>query len=180
MENILIQPTDFILKQSQRYLDGHILLDQYHSVTLNFAKFLKQPLALWQFVPVSESGEIYVDYKKFDRTKGTICEPYEGLYEVYKKGAGVKILNGKQDHPDDYRYYNHNEYLKGVEAYNKAKERCLFEGFTYKDGEIGFPSNYKPTNRFYELFIKDRIVEDMLGDMFQVTLSPTALKQIYG
>lgn len=54
----LISSTYFILGQSENYLKGFIALNEYHSITLNYANFLKQPLTLGMFVPVDEEGNV--------------------------------------------------------------------------------------------------------------------------
>lgn len=88
----LINMTDYVLEQSKRYFDGHIVLSQYEELTRSYANFLKQPLALWMFVPCDEKGHVLFNPFADDNDAGT-----------------------------------EKEYLQI--AYNKAKERCLFEGF---------------------------------------------------
>lgn len=56
--------TDFVLKQKESDIINESQMDFYDEefgtlkVIRNYANFLKQPLALWMFVPVSSSGEI--------------------------------------------------------------------------------------------------------------------------
>lgn len=57
------------------------------------------------FIPTDENGNIYVDYRLFKSEKGTICVPYEGLFEIKanKKCSGwkQKIIS--------------NEFIKNIE-----------------------------------------------------------------
>jgi len=53
----LIPATKFIIDLSFGYTNGFIPLNEYHSISLNYAQFLTQPLTLGMFVPVDDDGE---------------------------------------------------------------------------------------------------------------------------
>lgn len=92
----LIGMTDFVLEQRKIHEgDFEDLSDLY----FRYAKFLKQPLELWMFVPCDEDGNV-------------LDEPTE---------------------KDEFRYYNGIEYYphqkkEYLQKYQKAKDRCLFDG----------------------------------------------------
>ncbi len=87
MEN-LISMTDFVLGDEIECLDeGNFIR------VIEYAKFLKQPLELWMFVPCDEYGNI------------------------------LKIIPFK-----DHEQGSNFEFLQH-HYYDKAKDKCLFEGF---------------------------------------------------
>jgi hypothetical protein len=127
---------------------------------LNYANFLSQPLELWMFVPVGDNGEVLEEPTNLQ-----------------------KMQAGWADNPLDANFYN-------VCAYNEAKQRCLFEGFEMHDLRDGVkrltspcghfnPYWYSPVRRWYPARgIENQTVEDLVR--VDVTLTETALKQIYG
>ena len=108
----------------------------------NYAKFLQKPLTLGMFVPTDEDGN---------------------------------VLEEHADYPD-FKNGNHggitDESYELCDQYEQAKERVLFEGFTYVDGQI------LDCNEC-ECYMLDypRTVEWMLPDE-NLTLTTTSLKLI--
>ncbi|MDV4070278.1 hypothetical protein CMT45_00935 [Elizabethkingia anophelis] len=109
MENKLIPMTDFTL-QKCKFLeiesnDDLKLNMESHFALLSirrYAQFLKQPLALWMFVPCDENNV-------------PLEEPIK-----YKEWLSLKEKNTEF-------YFNSEN--KDCEAYHKAKSIVLFEGF---------------------------------------------------
>jgi len=95
----IISMTDFVIN-AKRY-------DKIE----NYANFLKQPLAVWQFVPCDENGNI-------------LEEPVH--YETWLK---LHEFEGSTIGFDEYS------------KYQQAKERCLFEGFSEKDARFSLFAN---------------------------------------
>lgn len=60
MENKLIPMTTFVVEQPTTYEWGAII-PQYrlYQNILKYAQFLKQPLALWMFIPCDSNGKLY-------------------------------------------------------------------------------------------------------------------------
>lgn len=136
----LLSMTDFVLQDK-----GNILNIQY-------AKFLKQPIELWMFVPCDEVGNVLEN-----KSCNFSCSPSD-FSENGKCG-----LNG---------CYNQSK------QYQQAKERVLFEGFKFKrETEISYIlieddvyTHSIPKN-------KKRSIENLIG-LDNLTLTKTALKKI--
>lgn len=103
----LINMTVYVLEQSKRYFDGHIVLSQYEELTRSYANFLKQPLALWMFVPCDHEGHVLTDpcthnSNCIDFCQGSCSQEYyeaqeKCLFEGWKlkdpkKNLGFKIV----------------------------------------------------------------------------------------
>lgn len=58
----LISMTDFSLDQSSKLMNLEINILQFRNNILNYAKFLKQPLELWMFVPCDEDGNVLNEF----------------------------------------------------------------------------------------------------------------------
>jgi hypothetical protein len=93
----LIGMTDFVLEQIKKLKSSEINILQFRNSIENYAKFLKQPLELWMFVPCAVDGEVLEKPQKFDFF-------LKHKYQSYDIRTGYKL----------------DEYLK-------AKERCLFD-----------------------------------------------------
>jgi len=115
-----------------------------------YAKFLKRPLELFMFVPIDEEGEIVTEPKEADFTDNT--------------------------------GFVNNAFFIEMNDYQAAKARCLFEGFEFREGAIFTPNSDQPfgVNRFYHLWVKGVTAEQLIDDIFPLTLTPTAKKEIYG
>jgi hypothetical protein len=117
----LIPMSDFVLEQN-KIRQG--FFKQYRKVH-EYAKFLKQPLELWMFVPCDEDGNVLEEPELYNE----VCE------------------------------------------YQKAKERCFFEGFEYKKA-LFFTENK-------ELFWHGKLhgnVESLTK--YNLKLTQTAIKQL--
>jgi len=105
--NTLIGMTDFVLEQGYNPLQNDT---ECWVKTHNYAKFLKQPLELWMFVPCDEDGNFLEE-----PILNPIC-----CRKPNDDGGGCPECCGSPD-PD----YDTIEWS----LYFQAKERCLFEGF---------------------------------------------------
>lgn len=120
----------------------------------SYAKFLKQPLTLGMFVPCDEEGN-------------PMLEPGSG--PIYT-------------HSEDY-----------MNRYKSAKNRCLFEGFeirvpksNFYDLQIISKDQYFSFDRTKKgLWIYDvdtpmyrLTIESILEDLYNISLTPTAIKTI--
>ncbi|ATL45433.1 hypothetical protein CQS02_20075 [Elizabethkingia miricola] len=157
MENKLISMTDFVLNSAK---DQKHRRDKYDDI-YSYADFLKQPLALWMFVPVDENNlpleePIYSitnygaspeafkrfeeDRKKFEQAKSRV------IFE------GFKLLS---DYNGMYRLRNAQNIDITFDSYG-----CYAEPFDSIPG--------KRINTIEEITYLD------------LTLTETAIKQIYG
>lgn len=57
----LISMTDFVLEQNNKTIPAICFKD----CVLNYAKFLKQSLELWMFVPCDEDGDVLVEPERY-------------------------------------------------------------------------------------------------------------------
>lgn len=157
MENKLIPLSDFILKTNSSLEKGNTVemdnfLSNYDNI-IRYTKFLKQPLALWMFVACNENN-VPLEFIEYEAWTGS---------------------------DEEYNQYTHK--------YFEAKSRVLFEGFYYQ-------SNYSEKtqtkyeyvrNEFPHVFSFEQInrntIESLLTgfkEEFQITLTETAIKEIYG
>lgn len=112
MTDKLIPMTDWVIENYPKNPQGHqSYLFGKHAIS--YAKFLKQPLTIGMFVPVSEAGEV-------------LQEP-----EMYMAIQNLGSMNSHATEQD----------CVDAENYHAAKSRCLFEGFVvigegYDDGRV--------------------------------------------
>lgn len=92
--------TDFILKQRQKEDTDNV---RRFWACERYAKFIKQPLELWMFVP---------------------CKLVDGVWEI----LDFPILKGI---PRNASF--NSKYQNDCFEYQQAKERCIFNGFNYED-----------------------------------------------
>ena len=64
----LISMTDFVLDQEKEFNYGAVGWKEYTNNTINYAKFLKQPLELWMFVPCDDNGNVLEEKSIFNTT----------------------------------------------------------------------------------------------------------------
>lgn len=172
MENKLIPMTDFTL-QKCKFLeiesnDDLKLNMESHFALLSirrYAQFLKQPLALWMFVPCDENNV-------------PLEEPIK-----YKEWLSLKEKNTEF-------YFNSEN--KDCEAYHKAKSIVLFEGFELLSDYNGMyrlrnAQNIDITFDSYGCYAEpsDSIPGKRINTIEEITyldltLTETAIKQIYG
>lgn len=140
----LTSMTDFVLEQNE------ISLTPFRNI-LNYARFLKQPLAIYQFVPCKLVDGEWVVLEEPDM--------------VYNDGV-FGVWNGL--------FQNKNEYIK---EYQEALGKVLFEGF--ENSEIGYVYlNHEIHGRlmFDEEIFEDRTIEYLVP--YNLPLTKKALKEI--
>lgn len=147
----LISMVDFVLEQRKDPNCGDFtdLCDLY----CRYAKFLKQPLEPWMFVPCDVEGNV-------------LEEPINNPNQIEPQ----PMLGQKE----------YDQIVLEWETYQQAKERCLFEGFElihkhdkhYKQALIA--KNKEGVGQFdiYDY----KTIEDLIH--MNLTLTPTAIKQI--
>lgn len=163
MENKLIPMTDFVLEQSNNF-DGFI---ECFERCERYASFLKQPLALWMFIPVDENNVL-------------LEEP-------------VAPKNFWESDEQDAQLWAQHQY--DSDKYNEAKERVLFEGFHIVDFEEHQVETLKHTYflQWDDIEIASKkewednwdfeypTIESLsLNNNLEITLTATAIKSIYG
>lgn len=121
---------DFVIKGGDQKLS---YFERYRQCQ-NYAKFLKQPLELWMFVP---------------------CENGDVLEEPVKPWQDSIMGEGP-----------HLRYKEDFEKYQKAKRRCLFEGFDEIDAKNILSC------------IDWRTVEELANNGVLLKLTKAAIKQI--
>lgn len=120
--------TDFVINnQKNDQSSSHSFL-----LCVQYAKFLKQPLELWMFVPCNDNGNI-------------LAMPYN--YNAFTNELPREVYS-----------YSFTDCVN----YRQAKDRVLFEGVNEIQASIVLQSNL--------------IIENIIH--FDLTLTPTALKQI--
>lgn len=62
----LISMVDFVLEQAKIHKGSRKGLEDYSMTVIQYAKFLKQPLELWMFVPCDDLGNVIKEPKPFD------------------------------------------------------------------------------------------------------------------
>lgn len=137
MKNLILM-TDFVLEQ-EFTIEVQSLNNQWasrvsrYNKIMSYAKFLKQPLELWMFVPCDEDGNVLEEPKNY--------VTWLGLHE--SKGSTI----GFTEH----------------EKYQQAKERCLFDGnFTTKilnQNTVVYVNGIS----FYTSWNKHKTIESLTG-----------------
>lgn len=181
----LISMTDFVLEKGKTSVLPFTIKETFKNgaKVMNeifmYADFLKQPLKLEMFVPCDENGNIYVDYRVFKNENGTICVPYEGLFEIEanKKCKGWKYLNLPQEHKEDQRYYDSISYQKAFLKYREAQEKVLFENFEISTNTIGEKLVLGDYTCLKVSDLQNGTIED-LTKYVHIKLTETALKEI--
>lgn len=77
----LISMTDYVL--------GNQSASHYFKATQNYAKFLKQPLELWMFVPCDETGKPMVEPNDSMDDKGYYKKYQQAKERVLFEGCGI-------------------------------------------------------------------------------------------
>ena len=141
----LIPMTDFVIEQM--YIDNFD--EDTLKIIYNYAKFLKQKIELWMFIP---------------------CRLGKGEWIPLEKPQGTNLDNSFSEMVIDYN--------KEV-AWELAKECCLFEGFEIRDKGNFYFIEKKDSSLWYRLLKKNSkvTIEDLLK-FSNVELTPTAIKQI--
>lgn len=157
MENKLIPLTEFVNRIDELVPAKDYEMDyDTNSSQLNaikrYAKFLSQPLTLSMFVPCDDEGNV-------------LEEPE--LYSEYKPELGGTM---------------NKEWKLRCEAYNEAKLKVLFEGFVYIAPWYGNHIVAKDKLGSCQITFnsQNNVGKILYETSSEITLSPTALKQIYG
>ena len=93
MDNKLIPMTTFVADQWQNKLTTKQQLDNIY----NYSQFLKQPLALWMFVPCDQNGNILSEPQMIEKRIGfdeTEIDYDYAEVEVYKKAKSRVLFEG--------------------------------------------------------------------------------------
>jgi hypothetical protein len=169
----LISMTDFVLEQSKTLMESYksgFNIEKYDFMirTIEYARFLKQPLELWMFVPCDENNN--------PLKEPTMSYSQENIAKLI--GFEIEIAELVNRRISDYQY---------------AKKRCLFEGFKFCESQregiqLGlklFISPYNSSGKIYLTKKKESgyhswfqlfTIEDLV--QCELTLTPNALKQI--
>lgn len=132
----LIKMTDYVLDQYEKRQDSII----FEENCFTYAKFLKQALELWMFVPCKFINSVWV----------AIEEP-------------VHIFSDSI-HKDASKMYQKQTYVK---EYNDAKERCLFKGFILD--KLNFLRNNTGKIHAHKNFLEDKTIEDLIKYDLELT-----------
>ena len=101
----LVSMTDFVLNQDHLVQTAQKDHGSAYGAIFKYAKFLKQPLELWMFVPCDKNGVVL---------KKPNLE--EAQYDAYYYRDGV---------------FSQEVFSKACNEFKEAKDRVLFGGFTY-------------------------------------------------
>jgi len=145
----LISMTDFVLDQNREPKSQNEQSIAFY-YCCNYAKFIKQPLELWMFVPCKLVDGVWV----------VLEEPKNDYYLGGRGGIdAVKLL----------------QYEQKLSEYQQAKERCLFEGWNIIDKiEITICIENESKHR---LFLPNCMtIEDIIYTDMQLTQK--AIKQL--
>lgn len=161
MENKLIPMTDFVLSilnntSPNNFVKGVESIRAY-------AEFLKQPLALWMFVPCDEDGNVLeqpCDIMNTDGCRDCACREF--------KRAKSRVLFEDAIKIDGSPYKCTKRLLIDLAVDTPFR---IYTELRYPDGKIErneFPNPKKP----------NMTIEDLVE--YNLTLTETAIKQIYG
>jgi len=145
----LIPMTDFVLEQNESELTTrHCFI-----ICLNYAKFLKQPLELWMFVPCDKDGNVlkfdYPQNKAFDDVAQI---EFEKQYQQAKERClfeGFEIIEDK--------YYS----TKREVIYLPNTKIQVWSKLTYRTGEID--------TFFFDYYNEFKTVEGLVKYDLQLT-----------
>lgn len=140
MEMKLVSMTDFILSQSEKYLNGFITLTEFHKYTLNYANFLKQPLTLGMFVPVKDD-EVMIKPKISNYDKEELEASVMGVDVVNFNEAKSKVL---------FQDFFTSEIYPPSKSFELIQEDKKNQICIYKDRPDYFIWNYKTIEELTE------------------------------
>lgn len=133
---------------------SELMFKELGKACCKYADFLKQPLKLEMFVPCNDEGNV-------------LEEP-----EIYSQWVREKFNDGLEN----------EQQINECKKYHQAKERVLFKGFEWDFSEEMIVYEL-PNNGQWQFAIDDletETIESFGGIEYQIELTPTALKQIYG
>jgi len=143
----LISMTDFVLEYSNTHKATKM---EFHSLARNYAKFLKQLLELWMFVPCDDEGNIIES--KFYPASMSFAVEAEAYFSKYQQAKERCLFEGFEliIKPNGNRYIQKNE---TIIFYNTENDNGVW--------------------RVNRKFIS---IEDLVP--FKLLLTPTAQKQL--
>lgn len=110
----LISMTDFVLEQSeilhkeQKNRNFNLGMLDFATNSIKYARFLKQPLELWMFVPCKLVGNEFANWQPMQEP-----ESLKGYYETNSEGMKQESILRQE--------------------YQQAKERCLFKIYSFEE-----------------------------------------------
>ena len=132
----LISTTDFAINQNS-------IVGDYRNAVFNYAKFLKQPLELWMFVPCDKKGNILEEKSIFNTTDDDYIFDSES-FETYKE-AKNRVL-----------FYD----FKFVESHKIGIENNLeLFIFPYGDKRFGLTKKENGFRTWFQLFTIEDLVQ---------------------
>jgi len=152
----LIPCSAFVLHESKQFetsLDGY---RSFTRVVIQYSKFLQRALELWMFVPCDPSG------KPIAKPERPLSPATDSEWEAYDE---------KRD------------------PYIEAKDRCLFEGFVLDVYNSGGSFQIVNSDKSIQIctykaqpdyFIWNFKTIEEISHRYELQLTPTALKEIYG
>lgn len=170
MEHIthLIPLSEFVAKAESDFEKLEIDINDFYHLVTEYNNFLQQPLELCQFVAVGDNNEVLEEPEHYKEWVAYTNDGWEPEYDA-----------------------------KVMEAYNKVKESCLFEGWRIKGIDEGLWELENTSQDVWITFVgKDaeiinfdgyessiETVEEMFeychNKGFVLPLTQSALKQIY-
>ena len=126
--------------------------ENFRKIVYNYANFLKQPLTLGMFVPCDED-----------------CNVLEEPLHIFS------------DHTEKEKSIMYQSNYLTIK-YQKAKDRCLFEGFKFQDANEDNPMPFIYLNEdvtlYPEIWIKEDTIEALLYYNDFIELTQTAIKEL--
>jgi len=89
----LIPATKFIIDLSFGYTNGFIPLNEYHSVSLNYAQFLTQPLTLGMFLPCDADGNLLLG-KPLSPAADSEWDRWEKEQPIFEEAKSKVLFEG--------------------------------------------------------------------------------------
>jgi hypothetical protein len=104
--------TDFVLEHS---MSNKTILNRYSRIN-NYAKFLKQPLELWMFIPCDENGNV-LEYKFIDDEYHVENRINDTKYDEYQQ-AKERCYFNKCNLRDSQEIVEYLETIEDLVKYN--------------------------------------------------------------
>ena len=154
----LMSMTDFVLAMHDDGPDIPFPIypnERKVKIILNYARFLKQPLALWMFVPCDDAGNVLQEIK-----------PFQFKYENRNEYAGYKAAKERC-------------LFEGFKIVNRPLDKKIgYVGLWYstdeQSGVVAWRHGYEEEMRW-----DYNTAEELIFDI-KPELTPAALKQIFG
>jgi hypothetical protein len=159
----LISMTDFVLEQSSilRHSGDSFNIKKYDYIIRSeyYAKFLKQPLELWMFVPCNKNNNVLEEPLHIELYEG---DTYDIDCLEYQQAKERCLFKGFEITKDKYKSIER----EFVYIPNTVKQ--VYRKLIYNTGEFN--------TFFFDYYEEFRVVEQLVK--YDLTLTPTALKQI--